>query len=125
MDKVFDEEKVSLKFEGQTHQIDVKTLTSSLLVFSEALKEINAELHTGKNIDIKIEALKPGSFEVHAIISAICDNNLLSAIAIVGGSMDAIAKTYTGIIKLRSWLKKKKETQLLKQRMEIPIFVQM
>lgn len=110
MEKIFDEEKVKIKFEGQTHQIDVKTLTSSLVVFSEALKEINTELKTGKGMDIKIEALSPGSFEVHAIVSAINNNDLLTAVvtssAIVGITIGAITKTYTGIVKLRSWLKK-------------------
>lgn len=112
MDQIFDEEKVKIKFEGQTHQIDVNTLTSSLLVFAEALKEINNELRTGKNVEIKIEALSPGSFEVQAIISAINTNDLLGAISTVSGvaggsalAIGTIVKTYGGIVKLRSWLK--------------------
>jgi hypothetical protein len=86
------------------------------MVFSETLKEINTELKTGKNIEIKIEALAPGSFEIHTIVSAINDNNLLSAISTVGGvvgfASGTIAMTYTGIVKLRSWLKKEENKEI-------------
>lgn len=112
MEKVFDEEKVKIRFEGQTHQIDVKTLTSSLLVFSEALKEINAELKTGKSIEVKIEALNPGSFEVHTIVSAINHNDTLMAMATLGGATGMIAATYTGIVKLRYWLKQDENKEI-------------
>jgi len=112
MEKVFDEEKVKIRFEGQTHQIDVKTLTSSLLVFSEALKEINAELKTGKSIEVKIEALNPGSFEVQAILSAITHNDLLLAMAVADGVTGIIAKTYSGIVGLRYWLKQDENEQI-------------
>lgn len=121
MDPVFDEKKIKIKFEGQTHQIDVNTLASSLMVFSETLKEINTELKTGKNVEIKIEALAPGSFEIHTIVSAINNNDLLDAISKVGGVTGCvagtIATTYTGIVKLRSWLKKEdnKEIENVKQ----------
>jgi hypothetical protein len=110
MNTSFDEQKIKIKFEGQTHQIDVKTLTSSLLVFAETLKEINKELDTGKNVDIKIEALKPGSFEIHTIVSAVSNNDLLTTISTVTGigtaAAGTIAGTYTGLLKLRSWFKK-------------------
>jgi len=116
MDEIFDEEKLKIKFEGQTHQIDVKTLTSSLVVFSEALKEINSELGTGKSVDIKIEALRPGSFEVHAIVSAINSNDLLGAISTAGSvatlAIGTIVGTYSGIVKLRTWLKKEGEGEV-------------
>lgn len=119
MDEVFDEEKLKIKFEGQTHQVDVNTLTSSLLILSEALKEISSELNTGKNVEIKIEALSPGSFEVHAIVAAINSNDLLSAIAtasgVAGGGvlvMGTIVKTYTGLVKLRTWFKDKNKTDV-------------
>ncbi len=121
MEPVFDEKKIKIKFEGQTHQIDVNTLASSLVVFSETLKEINTELKTNKNIEVKIEALAPGSFEIHTIISAIANNDLLSALSNVAGTIGfasgAIATTYTGIVKLRSWLKKEdnKEVEEVKQ----------
>lgn len=108
MEPIFDEKKIMIKFEGQTHQVDVNTLTSSLMIFSESLKEINKDLGTGKSIDIKIEALKPGSFEVHTIITAIKDNDLLSAIGQLGGVVGLIGTTYTGIVKLKSWIKKGK-----------------
>ncbi len=65
--------------------------------------------------------MAPGSFEIHTIVSAINDNNLLTAIATVGGDIGCasaiIAGTYTGIVKLRSWLKKDdhKEIEDVKQ----------
>ena len=107
MGNVIDEEKIKIKFEGQTHQIDVNTLASSLMVFSETLKEINTELKTSKNVEVKIEALAPGSFEVQTIVSAINDSGLLNAISTVCGTAGTIALIYTGVVKLRSFLKNK------------------
>lgn len=112
MNTATDEEKIMIRFEGQTHQVDVNTLTSSLLVFSEALKGINKNLRTGKKIEINIEALKPGSFEIHSVITAVNDNDLFSAIATVGGVITPIGFVYTGIVKLRSWLKKRENREI-------------
>lgn len=117
-----DEKRIQIKFEGQSHQIDVNTLASSLVIFSETLKEINSELRTGKNIDIKIEALAPGSFEIHTIVSAVNGNDLLSAIATVEGvrsiATGAITHTYAGIVKLRSWLKKEETGEVVETKQE-------
>lgn len=107
MNNDLDQEKIKIKFEGRTHQIDVNTLASSLMVFAETLKEINTELKTNKNIEVKIEALSPGSFEVQTIVSAINDNNLFSAMSAVGGTISTISFVYTGVVKLRSFLKKR------------------
>lgn len=106
METIFDERKIAIKFEGQTHQVDVNTLTSSLVIFSESLKEINRSIGTGKSLEIKIEALKPGSFEVHTIVTAINSNDILAAAANISGTAALIGATYKGVVKLRSWLKK-------------------
>lgn len=109
MESIFDEKKIIIRFEGQTHQVDVNTLTSSLLVFSESLKEINKDIGSGKSIEIKIEALHPGSFEIHTIVNAVAENNLLTAIAQIGGVASTIGLAYQGVVRLRSWLKKEKK----------------
>lgn len=106
MEPIFDEKKMIIKFEGQTHQVDINTLTSSLLVFSESLKEINKDIGSGKNIEIKIEALNPGSFEIHTIVNAVAESNLLTAVSQLGGVATIIGGAYKGIVALRSWLKK-------------------
>ena len=53
---------------GGGNQIDANTLINSLIHFTTVVQEINknlsAELHTEKKIEIKINALAPGSFEV-------------------------------------------------------------
>ncbi len=117
MNPVVDEEKINIKFEGQTHQIDVNTLASSLVIFSETLKEINTELRTSKNVEVKIEALAPGSFEIHTIVSAISDNDLLGAIATIGSVAGTIGLIYTGVVKLRFFFKRNlnKKIQEIKQ----------
>ncbi|GEM_PF-6264320 len=84
---------MTFTFEGQSHQVDVETLTSSLIVFSNTLKHINLELNTNKQIEIKIIALRPGSFLVDILLSVINNDDLFSTIAIVGRVGGAVSGT--------------------------------
>lgn len=96
-----DEQKILIKFEGATHQVDLNTLTSSLLVFSNALKELKKEYIPDGEINIRIEALAAGSFEIHTVLQAVKDNSLFSALSNIGGAAECISGAYKGVIALK------------------------
>lgn len=61
---------IKIKFDGETHQIDANTLINSLLHFTNITQEVNKELGTDRKIEIKINALKEGSFLVHIFLQS-------------------------------------------------------
>lgn len=61
---------IKIKFDGDTHQIDANTLINSLLHFTNITQEVNKELGTDRKIEIKINALKEGSFLVHILLQS-------------------------------------------------------
>jgi hypothetical protein len=88
---------LKIRFDGDSHQIDANTLINSLLHFTNITQEVNRELATDRKIEIKVNALKEGSFLVHIILqSTLIDaiGNLFSKenleiagniVAVVGG----------------------------------------
>ena len=54
-----------LKFGGGSHEIDVHTLIGVLISSTDILQEINKEIAPDKKLEVKIQALAPGSFLVH------------------------------------------------------------
>jgi len=61
---------LKLKFDGDTHQIDANTLINNLLHFTTIIQEVNKELNTNRKIEVKINALKEGSFLVHILLQS-------------------------------------------------------
>lgn len=101
-----DDKLVKIKFDGQTHQVNAQVFISTLVNFSEVVKEVNREIGSDKNIEIKIVATAEGSFDAHLVLQALDgaqqlftrDNvNLLSGIVTIIG----------GLYGLRKWLSKR------------------
>lgn len=101
------EQKLVIKFEGQSHQVDLNTLTSSLLELSRSLTEIQKREVPNATVKIKIDALASGSFEVHALVAAVNNSDMLMAastiLGVTGGAAGLIAGTYKSFV----WLKSK------------------
>lgn len=78
---------LQIKFEGQTHQIDANTLINILIHYNSVIMEANKEYGGGsKTIDIKVNALKAGSFiidlsVVSGVIAALFSANAVGYIA--------------------------------------------
>lgn len=60
--KINPEASFKLKYDGAQHQIDANVLINSLLQTTIIIQGINSHLDSGKNIQIKINALEKGSF---------------------------------------------------------------
>ena len=59
-----DNENFTIKFGGEHHKLDALTLVYSVLGFSTVIQELNMSLNPENEVDIKIKATQPGSFEV-------------------------------------------------------------
>lgn len=58
-----EQRSLQIKFDGQTHQIDANTLINILIHYNTVIMEANKEFGGGeKTINIKVNALKEGSF---------------------------------------------------------------
>jgi hypothetical protein len=55
----------TIKYGGETNQVDAMMFINSLINTTTIIQEINKELCEGKKIDIKIRAIEKGSFLVH------------------------------------------------------------
>lgn len=62
MQKINPDDSFKLKYDGALHQIDANVLINSLLQTTIIIQGINRHLDSGKNIQIKINALEKGSF---------------------------------------------------------------
>ncbi len=60
-----EQNEFNLTFGGDIAEIDVHTLTASLLNVNDALTEINREMKTNKPIQLNVRTYKPGSFDVY------------------------------------------------------------
>lgn len=61
---------MKIVFEGQTHQIDANTLINVLIHYQTVITEANKELGGGsKSVELKVNALKEGSFIVDVSIA--------------------------------------------------------
>jgi len=49
-------------FGGRPNEVDAYTFANALVAFSDAYREINSQLATGQSVEMKLEALGPGSF---------------------------------------------------------------
>lgn len=98
---------LKIRFDGQANQIDANTLINSLLHFTSVTQEVNRELGTQRKVEVKVNALAPGSFIVHLIIeSSLLENignlfnkeNLALAanIVVVVGGLYGVAKFLKG-----------------------------
>src|SRR5215470_11751745 len=95
----------TIKFDGQLNQVDVNTLTASLMSTSTILQEINKELTPENKIDIKIVALSKGSFDIKYWIEGITPILPLLSTAIANDSLE-YAKLVIEILKELFDLKK-------------------
>ena len=86
-----EQETLTIKFDGQNHQVDVQTFVYSVLNFTTVIKEANKR-NGGNPININIKAPEKGSLLVDLVTKAVNNQNLLNGatmladvVAIVGG----------------------------------------
>lgn len=100
-------DQLKIKFDGNTHDIDLLTFSRTLENINTMFIEINKEQNkiTGLNrkLEIRVKALSPGSFEVTIDIIQELINSLLTSENIIYAS--SVVTVLTGIFGLRKFLK--------------------
>lgn len=89
----------SLYFGKQSDEIDASTLAESISSFSTLIAEINRDLETGKKVEFKIKAFRPGSFEVPCEMIEVVIAGLLASPEV--NHLPTILKTAWEMIKLK------------------------
>ncbi len=102
-----------IKFDGQTHQVDVQVLISSLIHTTTVIQELNKYLDSNKKIEIKVKALEKGSFLIHlelletaleSLRTVFTKENIIVATSLISGLV--------GLIQLKKHLKGKKPKEI-------------
>ena len=98
---------LTIRYDGQTNQIDANTFINSLLQISLIIQEVNKELYPEKKVNVKINALREGSF----VVDIILQSSLISDITDFFSAKDGIAITSIigvigSLITIKQFLKK-------------------
>lgn len=114
-----EQETLTVKFDGQEHQVDVQTFAYSILNFATVIKETNKKV-TGSPIEINIKAPEKGSVLVDLVTKVTQDPTLISAISTGADVVTVVAGMY-GLHKFISGRKikeTKKEDHSIKIHLE-------
>lgn len=96
-----EQETLTIKFDGQNHQVDVQTFVYSVLNFTTVIKEANKR-NGGNPININIKAPEKGSLLVDLVTNAVNNptllnsGNLLSSAIVITGGLYSLHKFISG-----------------------------
>lgn len=65
-----DSQSISLNFGGDSHELDINTLLTSLLNFSAVIQDIQLKIAPDQKVDIKVRAPEKGSFLIDLLVSS-------------------------------------------------------
>lgn len=102
----FDDDGFTIRLEGPPHLIAVETLVETLTGFAEAMKEINKVVNPGHELEVFVDSLSPGSFNIGVRLKQHVKQHrgkytalVLSGAAFVGGmTHDVISQVLAGYI---------------------------
>jgi len=100
-----EQETLTIKFDGQNHQVDVQTFVYSVLNFTTVVKETNRK-NGGAPLNINIKAPEKGSLLVDLVTKAVNNPSLLSGTTILANTIVIVGSLY-GIHKFISGRKTK------------------
>lgn len=59
----FGGDTIVVHFGGQLTSVDAYTFANSLVAFADTVRGVNAQINPGQNIEVRLEAVGPGSFK--------------------------------------------------------------
>ncbi len=115
--RVMAERSITIKFDGQLHQVDLNTFTQVLLDYATVVHECAQELSPSTQIDVRIDATKKGSLDV--VLSLVADgfSGMLTFLNDNQGfieGLDMVFGASIGIFELKKWLAGKKKIDAIK-----------
>jgi hypothetical protein len=97
-------EEIIVKFDGNSHQVDVSSLTSTLINFSNISKIVHSTQDTAdRPLNINIDAISKGSFSISMIMSTSFTDILMIGKDLIG-SMSNLSDILIRIYQLKQWL---------------------
>lgn len=88
-----EQETLTIKFDGQNHQVDVQTFVYSVLNFTTVVKEANRK-SGGAPININIKAPEKGSLLVDLVTNAANNPSLLGATTVLANTIVVVGGLY-------------------------------
>ena len=104
-----EQETLTIKFDGQNHQVDVQTFVYSVLNFATVVKEANKK-NGGNPININIKAPEKGSLLVDLVTNAVNNPTLLNGTTMLASTIVIVSGVY-GLHKFISGKKTKEITK--------------
>lgn len=101
---------INFSYKGDSHFIDVNTLVLTQTHFLNALVEINRSFDSSVKLNIKIEAVKQGSFELNQLVVVAAATELFSPPTI--GYIDNLFSILSSYLSLHSFLKGEKADKI-------------
>lgn len=86
-------ETLTIKFDGQSHQVDVQTFVYSVLNFTTVVKEANSK-SGGSPLNIHIKAPEKGSLLVHLVTETVNDQTLLNGGTLLSSVIVTVGALY-------------------------------
>ena len=59
----FEGDSIVIHFGGHLTSVDAFTFANSLISFAETVRSVNAQINPGQDIDVRLDAVGPGSFK--------------------------------------------------------------
>lgn len=113
---------LKIKFGGESSQINAKTFLNSLASFVSIVEEIDHELFHDNNIEVKINAIEPGSFVIDIELLATAYEALAPLINRENFyALSEIVAMIVGLYEIRKHLKGKKAKEIEKDKGSISI----
>jgi hypothetical protein len=100
-------ETLTVKFDGQHHQVDVQTFVYSVLNLTTVIKETNKK-NGGQPININIKAPEKGSLLVDLVTNVVNSQTLLNGKTLFGSTIVIVG----GLYKLHKFISGKKTTKV-------------
>lgn len=115
--RVMAERSVTIKFDGQLHQVDLNTFTKVLLDYATVIQDCAQELSPSTSVSIRIDATEKGSLDV--VFSLVADgfSGMLAVLNDNQGfiaSLDLVFGASIGLFELKKWLAGKKKVGAIK-----------
>lgn len=88
-----EQETLTIKFDGQNHQVDVQTFVYSVLNFTTVIREANKK-NNGNPININIKAPEKGSLLVDLVTNTINNPTLLNGGSILSDTIVIVGALY-------------------------------
>ncbi|PJC81129.1 hypothetical protein CO009_00225 [Candidatus Shapirobacteria bacterium CG_4_8_14_3_um_filter_35_11] len=111
-------ETLTIKFDGQWHQVDVQTFVYSVVNFATVVKEANRK-NGGQPISINVKATEKGSLLIDLVATTVNNQTLLNGLTMLAGTIAIVG----GLYKFHKFISGKKVKETKTEKAQTTIFL--